>query len=436
MTEPISPKGISSVMDNALSVVDSALVVHPYYQTAHAQITEPTRFVAMSHYYRRQWLRQMGPVGTAILLELRGRCYNNPATGERRDVVIAAQRELAEAIGISVDTLQRQLGRPGREDDPKANIVLRLFVWTEERYERGGSGRVRQLENVYHVSMDDPVHPDDEERLKALVEEYGRQAQEAVLRKSEGRKQIIRAPERDSLTSHPPPEPQIAVLRGGSKKRTPPEPQFAVGGHRNLRQGLPQIAVLSEESLLFITKEFTKTTLNVREGSFDFVTLGEEQALFSDPTPARTDPPQSNLPQSNLSQTELPQTELPQTGLLQSAFDNGLDKSAAALVQELRDWGSERRHRQLLSVCDQHRLSHLTAEALRSTRDRLSRESKLGVLEKPGAYYQSVLIKLLEAHQVFVPRADEDDPSEVQRLVRESLNLVPKDADTAVEVAD
>jgi hypothetical protein len=381
------------------SIVDNTIVVHPYYQTAHAQITEPTRFVAMSHYYRWRWLRQIGPVGNAILLELRGRCYNNPSTGEKRDVVIAAQRELAEAIGISVDTLQRQLGRPGREADPKANSVLRLFVWTEERYERGGSGRVRQLENVYHVSMDDPVHTEDEERLEALVEEYGRQAQEAALRQKEGRKQIIRAQDQSSLTSHIPPGPQFAALRDDSRKETQPEPHFAVTPCRKMRQGSPQNAVLSEESLLFFTKEeSTKTTLNVGEGSFDFVTLGEEMAPFSESMPA--------------------QTKLPQ-----STFEKGLDKSAEALVKELKDWGSERRHHQLLSVCDQHGLSYLSAQALRSTRDRISRESKLGVLEKPGAYYQSVLIKLLEAHQVFVPKVGEDDVEEVRRLARQSLGL-------------
>lgn len=392
MSERNNTRDINSTVDTA--------VVHPYYQTAHTQITEPTRFVAMSHYYRRRWLRQMGPVGTAILLELRGRCYNNPTTGERRDVVVAAQRELAEATGISVDTLQRQLGRSGREDDPKANSVLRLFVWTEERYERGGSGRVRQLENVYHVSMDDPVHPDDEERLEALVEEYGRQAREAALRQKDGRKQIIRARDQSSLASHIQPEPQIAVLRAGSREETQPEPQIAAGGHRKLRQGSPQFAVLSEESLLFFTQEeSTQTTLNVGKKSFDFVTLGGE-ASFPEPMSAQIDLPQS-------------------------AFDEDLNKSTVALVQELKDWGSVRRHRQLLSVCDQHGLSHLTMQALRSTRDRISRESKLGVLEKPGAYYQSVLVKLLETYQVFVPKADEEDVEAVRQLARQSLGLDP-----------
>lgn len=59
----------------------------------------------------------------------------------------------------------------------------------------------------------------------------------------------------------------------------------------------------------------------------------------------------------------------------------------------------------------------------KTMRERLAKETRRGVVEKPGAYYQSVLIKLLETHQVFVPTAGEDDPEEVRRLVWESLGL-------------
>lgn len=93
------------------------------------------------------------------------------------------------------------------------------------------------------------------------------------------------------------------------------------------------------------------------------------------------------------------------------------------LVEELHDWGSERRHKQLLSICEQHGLSHLPGQALHATRQRLAKEQKQGVLEKPGAYYQSVLIGLLEGHQVFVPKAGEDDTVDVRRLARQSLGL-------------
>jgi len=337
------------------------IVIHPHYQTAHAQITEPTRFVAMSHYYRRRWLREVGPVGTAILLELRGRCYNNPTTGERRDTVVAAQKELAEAIGISVDTLQRQLGRPGQDEDLKANAALRRFIWAEERYQRSEVGRVRQLENIYHVSMDDPIHEGDEERLEALVEEYERQAQEAAVRHQHRRKQILPAQEKAPLPAASTPEPQNAVLSG--------------------------------ESLLLLTEEITSSsTFNVREDEIDFVSPAEEIAL-------------------------------PNSGKLRNALEDGLNTQVNALVQELKDRGSERRHKQLLSICEQKGLLHLSRQALQATRHRLARETKRGVVEKPGAYYQRILISLLEAHQVFVPTAGEDDAEDVRRLARQSLGL-------------
>ena len=106
-----------------------------------------------------------------------------------------------------------------------------------------------------------------------------------------------------------------------------------------------------------------------------------------------------------------------------NVFEAALHDEAAKIVSELRDWGSEQRHRQLLSVCEQNGLSHLSVEALQATRQRLTKEGRHGVLEKPGAYYQKVLLKLLQDHQVFVPKADEEDAGEVRRLARASLGL-------------
>ncbi len=96
-------------------------------------------------------------------------------------------------------------------------------------------------------------------------------------------------------------------------------------------------------------------------------------------------------------------------------------------MEELRDWGSERRHRQLLAVCERHDLSDLPRQALHATRERLAREKQQGVLEKPGAYYVRVLLKLLQDRQVWVPtlaERAEDDPDDTRRLARESLGLI------------
>lgn len=107
----------------------------------------------------------------------------------------------------------------------------------------------------------------------------------------------------------------------------------------------------------------------------------------------------------------------------QGVFSRVFEAEAAAIASELQDLGSERRHKQLLSMCEQHGLSELPGQALQATRRRLAKEGRRGILEKPGAYYQSVLIKLLEGHQVFVPTAGEDDTEEVRLLARQSLGL-------------
>ena len=121
---------------------------------------------------------------------------------------------------------------------------------------------------------------------------------------------------------------------------------------------------------------------------------------------------------------ERPETTVPvRRDLLARALEDG----AAALVAELADRGSERRYRQLLSVCERNGLSHLTREALSATRNRMALEGKHGAVEKPGAYFCHILVKLLQDHQVFVPVAGEDDPAEVARLARMSMRLAPEE---------
>jgi len=111
---------------------------------------------------------------------------------------------------------------------------------------------------------------------------------------------------------------------------------------------------------------------------------------------------------------------------LRSKRTQMLDKLVEAVVAELQDLGSERRHHQLLDICQQRNLDELPRQALAATRRRLASESTLGPLEKPGAYYQRILLALLEDHQVFVPKSYEDDPVEVSRSARISMGLAPE----------
>lgn len=115
--------------------------------------------------------------------------------------------------------------------------------------------------------------------------------------------------------------------------------------------------------------------------------------------------------------------EIPETRIQRSGHADRLEKAVKALVAELQDMGSERRHRQLLEICQEHGLEDLSRLALVATRRRLDQENKRGPLENPGAYYQRILLKKLEEHQVFVPKAGEDDPEEVRRLARQSLGI-------------
>ena len=100
-----------------------------------------------------------------------------------------------------------------------------------------------------------------------------------------------------------------------------------------------------------------------------------------------------------------------------------LASQAVALVQELRDVGSESRHYQLLAICEENNLPNLATQALNETRRRIANPRR-GEVEKPGAYYQTALLRRLAEHNVHVPTRAElnaEPASEVKRLIQESL---------------
>ena len=349
----------------------------PYYIDARNAITQPDRMVFVSQYFRRHWMPALGPLGTAVVIHLRGACYHNRKSGETRDTVQVSQREIAAGCGCSVPTLKREIER---------NLALRRFVAVSQEWERDpATGRVRQVENNYKVAMDDPLTEADEVRLTRMVEERvalekaqptGKQIRRGGTERSgttahssaasssgieparkEGSNAVHTAssnavsPETGARRRHPSPVAQNELLRPVAHFESPP-----------IQNELP-----SEESLLKTTEE---QTLNVDSG-FAYASKG-----------GKTQPPPS-------------------------VFAAPLEAEAASIVEELRDWGSERRHRQLLSVCQEHGLSDLPRQALHVTRERLAREGRRGPVKSAGAYYQTVLITLLQDRQVFVPKASD-----------------------------
>ena len=392
--------------------------ISPYYIDARNAITQPDKMVFLSQYFRRSWMSALGPLGTAIVIYLRGACYYNRKSGETRDSVQMSQREIAVGCGCSVPTIKRELER---------NTALRRFVQISPEWERDGvSGRVRQLENHYKVAMDDPLTEIDKARLEEMVEERISQEQQVRLRSGERPRKPIRLKESSPQTQtgltacskaglHSAHEEVCtdcsnAVNTAIRKQGTVREDQglfdeaIPVAQFELLRPGAQIESTPIQNELLYI-ESLPKTTqkeqtLNVKR-ALNYVAW-EQEAGTENSAPDRTVQHRlSNLGAANLSES-------------------------TKIVEELRDWGSERRHQQLISVCEQHSLSHLPKQALGATRQRLAQETKLGVLEKPGAYYQKVLIKLLADHQVFIPtlaEKGEDDPEDVRQLARISLGL-------------
>ena len=414
--------------------------ISPYYIDARNALTQPEKMVFVSQYFRRSWMSALGPLGTSIVIYLRGACYYNRKTGETRDTVQISQREIATGCGCSVPTIKRELER---------NEALRRFVKISPEWERdGASGRVRQLENHYQIAMDDPLTEVDEARLQEMVRERVTHEAQSLGSGGPPRKPIrlkeALAQTKASLTACS--KAGLASVRNASwnegsnavntassnavsseirisrplKEKLAVDKEARLGGRGavpvaqfELLRPVAQIEstpiqneLLYIESLPQTTLKNQERTLNVTE-TINFVAKECQEEDWSRGELFEEEKLPGRIPRS-------------QKGNL---LDDGFNDQVERLVEELRDWGSERRHKQLLAICERHNLSHLCAQALQATRQRLTREQKQGVLEKPGAYYQRILIHLLEEHQIFVPTAGEDDVEEVRRLTRLSLGL-------------
>lgn len=138
------------------------ITLHPAYQSAANAITKPTSLL-ISRYVVEKWLPDMGGDGLAILSFFRKKCYYNRETGEKRDQVKCKLAEVAKGCKMSVSTVRRCLQK---------NDALRRFVIVQEEFEVEPKRKgLYQVENSYHVLMDDPVHPSDLDRLQEAIRE-------------------------------------------------------------------------------------------------------------------------------------------------------------------------------------------------------------------------------------------------------------------------
>lgn len=142
------------------------ITVSPFYYSAINEITKPGSLVFTSHYFVDRWMRDLGPVGTAIVTVLRSHCYQNRATQELRNRIQLSVPAIAAEVGVSSKTIRREM---------EANKVLQKFLQRREEYAPGPTPQsLRTDAYSYLVAMDDPVHPLDQELLQEAIREKAR----------------------------------------------------------------------------------------------------------------------------------------------------------------------------------------------------------------------------------------------------------------------
>lgn len=129
---------------------------------AQARITRPTRIALTTHYFRTEWVPQLGATNAWLVTALRSRCYWNKASGQIRDTCVMSIRELADLLGTSTRTVIRGLQDP----------LVRKFVAAQERvYEpRPDDGRKIPARTRFqvHLAMD-PLTPPDEATFAQIL---------------------------------------------------------------------------------------------------------------------------------------------------------------------------------------------------------------------------------------------------------------------------
>ena len=139
------------------------LTLSPFYHSAVNEVTKPNSLVFVSHYFADRWMRDLGPVGSAIVIALRPHCYQNRSAGELRNRIQLPVPQIAAEVGVSPKTVRREMD---------ANKTLQRFVQRREEYAPGPTPQSLRTDSYsYLVAMDDPVHPLDQERLQEAVRE-------------------------------------------------------------------------------------------------------------------------------------------------------------------------------------------------------------------------------------------------------------------------
>lgn len=154
----LSEAGIADVQ---ASLTNEAVLRKAFADTQ-AAITQPTRIALTTHYFRTEWVPQLGATNAWLIMALRSRCYWNKKDGQIRDTCVMSIRELADLLGTSTRTVIRGLQDP----------LARKFVAAQKRvYERRAiDGRKIPARTRFQVRLTmDPLTPPDEAAFAQIL---------------------------------------------------------------------------------------------------------------------------------------------------------------------------------------------------------------------------------------------------------------------------
>ena len=243
-------------VDAALALGDlQDVTVSPFYHSAVNEVTKPSSLVFVSHYFADRWMRELGPLGSALVICLRSKCYHDRSKGELRDRVKIAVPDVAAEIGVSAKTVRRELDTIAEAGAPLARFLRVHIVYAPGRTPES----VRRDANMYQVAMDDPIHPLDEPDLLTAVRAKETRAEKGNAGESEQEaKERARRQGREGRQGEKPPGQIDQAAPGGVDNLALPLDNLAIGTPKLTRgSGQNDQALTDSSSFLLNPLEFS-----------------------------------------------------------------------------------------------------------------------------------------------------------------------------------
>lgn len=159
------------------------IVLRPVYLRAVNAIVQPEQQLPCSVYFFREWLPRLGSLRWALVIALRHLCTNRQSDGVSRGEV--SRSELAAVLGVHEVTISRLLSttrskvapgwrvlEPAGPDDTATAFLARFIPRLRYKYARDATtGTTRRVGYIIDVVMDDPLVPEDEQKLALVLAE-------------------------------------------------------------------------------------------------------------------------------------------------------------------------------------------------------------------------------------------------------------------------